>query len=349
MQAARVWPGKPSESLQNLSIHPSMQTEPSSTMQTSPLVSVAITSYNSETWIHKAIESALAQRTEFPFEILIADDCSTDGTVAVAESYRARNPDIVRVLARPQNVGTQRNYYDLFEQCRGKYIAWLDADDYWTDPEKLSLQTKALEDDPSVMVCGHFVRQVTKAGKVVHDRFPRVSAGRHGMVEILAKCFLASPSVVFRNGLQLKLPEWYFEISPITDWLLYVVAALSGDILMLDRVMADYTCNDTSALWGKGYLFLHTINADFYERVESVLPAEFHRLVRQNKGKQYEEMAYLLRKQGRFSESRQAAVKAFFSPSLLDNLGSKSKSLIASLVREAQWRLNGAQPVSEQQ
>jgi hypothetical protein len=60
-------------------------------------------------------------------------------------------------------------------------------------------------------------------------------------------------------------------------------------------------------------------------------------------------MAYLLRKQGRFSESRQAAVKAFFSPSLLDNLGSKSKSLIASLVREAQWRLNGAQPASEQQ
>ena len=264
----------------------------------------------------------------------------------MALAQTAEVDGIEHVAVEDEPGGGQLTLDDLFEQCRGKYIAWLDSDDYWTYPEKLSLQIRALEGDPSVMVCAHFVRQVTKAGEVLHDQFPRVAAGHHGMVEILAKCFPPSPSVVFRNGLQRKLPEWYFEIPPISDWPVYVVAALSGSILMLDRVMADYTCNDTSAFWGKGYLFMHTMNADFYDRVESIIPEKFHRMVRRNKGTQYEEMAYLLRKEGKFSESRQAAVKGFLAPAPLDNLGSKSKSLIASLVREVEWRLNGAPPVS---
>jgi glycosyltransferase involved in cell wall biosynthesis len=268
-------------------------------MQSAPLVSVAITSYNSGALIAKAIESALAQRTGFPFEIVIGDDCSADGTVAVAESYRVKYPEVVRVFARKENVGTQRNYYDLFEQCRGKYIAWLDADDYWTDSDKLSLQIATLEDDPSVMICGHFVRWVSRTtGEVIRERFPTVAAGRHGIVDILSSNFLPSPSAVFRNGLQRSLPGWYFDVSPLTDWPLYVVAALSGDIVLLDRSMADYTLNQTSALWGKGDLFWHRLNADFYERVESILPRGLHRIVRRNKGKQYEEIAYLLREAG---------------------------------------------------
>ena len=67
-------------------------------MQSAPLVSVAITSYNSGALIAKAIESVLAQRTGFPFEIVISDDCSADGTVAVAESYRVKYPEVVRVI-----------------------------------------------------------------------------------------------------------------------------------------------------------------------------------------------------------------------------------------------------------
>ena len=326
-----------------------MQSGANSAMRSSPLISVAMTSYNSEAVIARAIESALAQRTDFPFEIVISDDYSSDGTAAVAESYRVKYPDVVRVFARQQNVGTQRNYYDLFEQCKGKYIAWLDADDYWTDPEKLSLQAKVLEEDPSVVICGHFVRWVTREGEVVRERFPTVVPGRHGVIDILSRNFLSSTSVVFRNGLQRKLPAWYFDVSPLTDWPLYVIAALSGDIVLLDRSMADYTLSQTGALWSKGNLFWHRINADFYERVERELPAKFHRALRRNKGKEYEEIAYILRKEGSFQDSRKAAVKAFCSPALLDSLGSKSKSLLASLVREAEWRLGGAQTVSEKQ
>jgi glycosyltransferase involved in cell wall biosynthesis len=325
--------------------HIAVETGSNSQMHSTPVVSVAITSYNSEVWIARAIESALAQRTDFAFEILVGDDSSEDGTVAVAESYRAQYPDKVQVFARETNVGTQRNYYELFERCRGKYVAWLDADDYWTDPEKLALQVKTLEDDASIMICGHFVRWVSNGGEVIRDRFPTIKAGRHGMADILGKNFLPSPSVVFRKGLHRNLPEWYFDVSPLTDWPLYVVAALSGDIYLLDRSMADYTLTQSGSFWGKGDLFWYEVNADFYERVESILPARLHQLVRRHKGKQYEEMAYLLRKDGRFSESRKAAVKAFCSPPLLDNLSSKTKALLASLIREAEWRVRGAQPV----
>jgi len=316
--------------------------------RSTPVVSVAITSYNSEAWIGRAIESALAQQADFAFEIVIGDDCSTDGTVEVAESYSARFPETVRVVDRNVNVGTQRNYYELFEQCQGKYIAWLDADDYWTDPEKLALQVKALEDDPSVMICGHFVRWVSKADEVIRKRFPEIPAGRYGITDILEKNFLPSPSVVFRNGLHRSLPNWYFDVSPLTDWPLYVVAALSGDIVLLDRSMADYTLTQSGAFWGKGDLFWYKVNADFYERVESALPSRFHQQARRHKGKQYEEIAYLLRKDRQFAESRKAAIKAFCSPQMLDNFSSKVKALLASLVREAEWRVRGAQAVSNE-
>ncbi len=193
------------------------------------------------------------QQADFPIEIVIADDCSTDGTIALAKTYRSRFPNLIRILERSKNVGTQRNYYDAFEQCRGKYIAWLDADDYWTDPAKLAIQVEALEADPSLMICCHFVRWVIrdKDGEVTRERFPTLPAGRHGMESILRSNFLPSPSVVFRNGLHRQLPQWYFDVPPLTDWPLYVVAARSGDILLIDRVMADYTLNATSAFWGE--------------------------------------------------------------------------------------------------
>jgi glycosyltransferase involved in cell wall biosynthesis len=314
-----------------------------SSLGAEPVVSVAITSYNSEKWLGQAIESVLKQQADFPVEIVIADDCSKDATVAIAKSYQERYADKVRVLERAQNAGTQRNYYDAFEQCRGKYIAWLDADDYWTDPAKLAIQVAALEADPSIMVCCHYVRWVIrgKDGEVTRERFPTLPPGRHGMASILHSNFLPSPSVVFRNGLHRQLPEWYFEVPPLTDWPLYVVAARSGDILLIDRVMADYTLNPTSAFWGEGDVFWQRMNVEFFSRVESIIPAEFFREVRAEKGRRYEAIAYALRKKGDFVGSRKAAVEAFRSPGISDNLRSKTETLLASFVREMQWRFGG--------
>lgn len=310
-------------------------------LEPEPLVSVAITSYNHAALLPKAIDSILQQQTNFPFEIVIGDDCSTDDTVAIARGYQTRYPYLIRIVARTKNVGTQRNYYDLFEQCRGKYIAWLDADDYWTDPQKLSLQAELLEKDASITICGHFVRWITRDGQVMRPRYPELAGGVYGTKAILEKNFMPSPSAMFRNGLQHKLPKWYFDVPPLTDWPLWVLGTCPGDIYMIDRVMADYTLNTTSSFWGKGDLFWREMNADFYDRVECELPHEFRQKIKERKGAEYEEIAYILRQQGKYAESRRAAWRAFQSPVIADRMISKAKALAASIFRELQFRVRG--------
>ena len=315
-----------------------MQQDANTATSPIPIVSVAITAFNSEKWIARAIESVLMQQTTFLIEIVIADDCSADGTAVIAESLGQRYPDKIRVLARQKNVGIQRNYYETFEMCRGKYIAWLDADDYWTDSSKLAIQVQTMEDDPSVAVCCHFVRWVTP-DTGVRRNFPSVAPGRYGISELIRHNFLPSPSIMFRNGIQRKLPPWYFDLAPVTDWAIWILAAQTGDVLLLDRVMADYQLTPNSSFAGQSQLKGNQADIRFYEKVESILPAQFHRSARSQKGIRYENIAYVLRKQGEYRASREAAVKAFRSPSFLDNIPSKTKSLIAAVVREAQSRL----------
>jgi glycosyltransferase involved in cell wall biosynthesis len=313
-----------------------------------PLVSVAITAFNSANWLSRALDSVLAQQTSFPIEIVIGDDCSQDATVSIAHSYREQRPDVIRVLERTENVGIQRNYYETFEQCRGKFIAWLDADDYWTDRKKLAIQVERMESDPSISVCCHFVREVMNDGKLKRDKAPAMSAGRYGLEDLLRYNFVPSPSVMFRNGIQRQLPAWYFDLAPITDWPIWVLAALSGDLVLLDNVMADYIATPGSAFTGQGALFAYKMDAKFYEQVESILPSKWHRLARAEKFKRYESLAYWLRKQGDFTGSRKAAVKAFCSPFLMDGWSSKTKALLAAVVREAEWRLRGGRTADGQ-
>ena len=230
--------------------------------------------------------------TEFPVEIVLGDDCSSDATLEIAHSYQQKYPGMITILARPQNVGIQKNYYDTFENCRGKYIAWLDADDCWTDRRKLAIQIQALESDPSLSVCCHFVRRVTDGGDVVQDRYPRIPAGRYGIPQIIDHNFVPSPSIMFRNGLHHNLPPWYFELHNMTDWPLLILGACSGDILLLDEVMADYTLSSGSSFEAKGELFREEIVAQFLERVDSILPAKWHRAIRANVGRHYETVAY---------------------------------------------------------
>jgi glycosyltransferase involved in cell wall biosynthesis len=304
-----------------------------------PKVSVAITSFNSADWLPRALDSVLEQRTNFPIEIVVGDDCSQDATIRIAHSYRERYPNVVRVFERNNNVGIQRNYYETFENCRGKFIAWLDADDYWTDPDKLSIQVETLESDPTIMLCGHYTREVTADGRVNRERVTSIPPGRYGVDEILRHNLMTPAAVMFRSGIHRKLPPWYFDLPSLSDWPIWVLAALAGDIVLIDRIMADCMLTPNSSFMSKSLVFRYRMVAEFYEQVESIVPSKWHRLVRAEKGKQYESIAYFLRKDGDFAASRRAAVKAFSSPALMDNVGSKTKALMASLIRETEWRL----------
>jgi glycosyltransferase involved in cell wall biosynthesis len=119
-------------------------------MNNDHLVSVLVLTYNHADYIGKALDSILAQQTDFPFEIVLGDDCSTDHTRSVIEGYMERNPGRINAKFHPQNLGNsgRYNFIDTFNRCTGKYIAMLEGDDYWDDPQKLHKQVTFLEAHP---------------------------------------------------------------------------------------------------------------------------------------------------------------------------------------------------------
>jgi glycosyltransferase involved in cell wall biosynthesis len=115
-----------------------------------PLVSVKMITYNHEPHIAKAVEGVLMQETDFPFELVIGEDCSTDRTREIVLEYQRKRPDVIRVIAWNRNAGGKRNGRKVIECLRGKYIAPCDGDDYWTHPKKLQMQVDIMEADPKV-------------------------------------------------------------------------------------------------------------------------------------------------------------------------------------------------------
>lgn len=118
------------------------------------MVSVWMITYNHERFISQAIESVLAQDTGFDYELVIGEDCSTDRTRDIVLEFQRRYPTRIRLLLQQENVGAGANAFDVLQACRGKYIAMLEGDDYWTDPQKLQLQVELMEANPAAFMCG---------------------------------------------------------------------------------------------------------------------------------------------------------------------------------------------------
>ncbi|MBW8015847.1 MAG: glycosyltransferase [Planctomycetes bacterium] len=116
-----------------------------------PLISVYMLTYNHESYIARAIESVLVQKTKFPFELVIGEDCSTDRTREIVLKYQEKHPNIIRVVTSDENVGMLKNSIRTVGACMGKYIAFCEGDDYWHDSKKLEKQCKYLEMHPE---CG---------------------------------------------------------------------------------------------------------------------------------------------------------------------------------------------------
>lgn len=124
-------------------------------MKEAPLLSVCLITYNHAKYIRQAIESVLMQQVNFTWELIIADDCSTDGTREIVLEYYNRYPDFIRLILQEKNVGPAKNWIDLITTPKSKYIAYLEGDDYWTDPLKLQKQVKFLEEKNKYAFCCH--------------------------------------------------------------------------------------------------------------------------------------------------------------------------------------------------
>lgn len=152
---------------------------------TSPLASVLILTYNQEHLVEDTLCSVLAQQTSFPFEIVIGDDASLDGTADLCERLGKDFP-LLRVLRHPVNLGHVGNFHATLAQCRGRYVALLGGDDIWVDPQKLEKQVAFLRDNPGYVISHTHNDLLDHAtGRVIQRR--QSSARRDGdCFEILA-------------------------------------------------------------------------------------------------------------------------------------------------------------------
>ena len=120
--------------------------------ETSVSVSVIVTTYNQADTIGRTLDSILMQQCHVPVEIVIGEDCSTDGTLAICQTYAARHPDRILLMANKPNKGFVNNYFDCLFAAHGTYIADCAGDDWWTDPLKLEKQVRILEAHPDVSI-----------------------------------------------------------------------------------------------------------------------------------------------------------------------------------------------------
>ena len=203
-----------------------------------PKLSVVTTTHNQEAYVRDAFDSFLAQQVDFPMEIIVADDASTDSTRAIIQEYVDRYPHLFRPILRPKNLGLNRNLVDALSRARGTYIALCEGDDYWIDPLKLSRQVAYLHRHPGTAVCFHPVRTIWEDGRVEEEDFPPlVWRDDLSLDTLIRRNFIQTNSVVYR-----RLPHYRgipADVMPLDHYLM-VRHAFSGDIAMLPQTMAVY-------------------------------------------------------------------------------------------------------------
>lgn len=123
-----------------------------------PLVSINCITYNQELYLAEALNGFIMQKTDFPFEVIIHDDASTDKTADIIREYEANYPKIIKPFYETENQYSKHNgsFFNLINaKCKGKYIAMCEGDDYWTDENKLQIQVDFLEKHPDFSLCSH--------------------------------------------------------------------------------------------------------------------------------------------------------------------------------------------------
>ncbi|MCR5356780.1 MAG: glycosyltransferase, partial [Lachnospiraceae bacterium] len=133
-------------------------------------LSVIFITYNHEKYVEKALRSVCEQETDFAYEVVVGEDCSTDSTREILKRVAAEYPDKVRLLFREKNFGRPTlNVYNTTMECRGEYLAYLEGDDYWTDKFKLKKQVDFLEEHPEYIACTHDCVMIDENGDEITD------------------------------------------------------------------------------------------------------------------------------------------------------------------------------------
>lgn len=208
-----------------------------------PTLSVCIRSYNQESYIGKAIESALLQRTNFDFEVIISDDNSSDKTKEIISVYQANYPNRIRCIFGDCNIGGPLNLKRSIEASSAKYLAFLDGDDYYTDKYKLQKQVDFLESHNDYSACFHNVVDLYEKSGRKSLFLPLDFPEDHDCVSVISNdWFLPIHSVVLRREL-ITFPRWY-ETVMNDDFVVNLSVVMHGPYHYMPDIMAVYRHHD---------------------------------------------------------------------------------------------------------
>ena len=212
-----------------------------------PRVSIAMLTFNHEDFLAQAIESVLEQAFD-DWELVIGEDCSTDRTLDIARHYAKLEPERIRLLETPQNLGVLNNYLRTFGACRGEYLAQLDGDDYWTANDKLSRQVCFLDDHPdaSLVFCACEMLGEDGSGSSVMFR-PPGRLERYEQTDLLWGNLMSSCAVLWRRPEFDVFPGWFHQI-PSRDWAVHLLVSENGWMGYEDWVACTHRTH-TGGIW----------------------------------------------------------------------------------------------------
>ncbi len=215
--------------------------------------------YNHFPFIKDALDSFLMQETDFPFEIYVSDDASTDNTPSVLKEYANKYPDKIKIFLHKKNQGVMKNFIELAGRISSEYVCLCEGDDYWTDPLKLQKQKNFLDNHPDYSLVFHPARILWEDGSH-HNRIwgpsPEKDYGTFDQ-QIWDRNIIPTLSVMYRwrfNKAPLSLLS--HDILPI-DWYVHRLHAQVGKIGFLPEIMGVYRKHS-------GGIFYHQFNNDSY-------------------------------------------------------------------------------------
>jgi glycosyltransferase involved in cell wall biosynthesis len=200
--------------------------------------------FNQVRFIDQAVRSVLAQQAKFPIELVIGDDCSTDGTTDRLQVLAAEHPTKIRLLTHQSNVGFARNSLDVMAHCRGEYLACLDGDDYWTTTDGLARQVAYLQSHPECALCfGRADYLIDATGEIYAGAVgPAQRQASYDLDDLLAQGnFVTTNSVVLRRSLldQEALARHGLALLCI-DFIKHLLLATQGRLGYIDEVFYVY-------------------------------------------------------------------------------------------------------------
>lgn len=237
-----------------------------------PAVSAIVVTYNHEKYLRQALDSILQQKTAFRYEIIISEDCSTDSTMSIVEEYRAKYPDIIRVIASEVNLNNNNVVRRAIAASQARYLAFLDGDDYWVSDNKLQAQFDHMEAHPDCVISFHDVARGNDAGETI-----RIETGypeRQTIDDLIQGNFIATCTCMTRRTALADLPDWLKDVR-IGDWPVHLWAAQSGFIDHVAGPLSFYRIHAAAAWQTRPLMEQWTYTLSILMQLESRFDARF--------------------------------------------------------------------------